>query len=71
MVASMDLNVSPVPEDEEDSFEKHVEEFSAPEDRFESAVETARRVLLILSFHAPSNLQWKNECLNYIIHLKQ
>ncbi|CAK7333549.1 unnamed protein product [Dovyalis caffra] len=32
-----------VPEDEEDNFEGHIEEYSAPEERFESAVETARR----------------------------
>ena len=49
MVVTMDLNVSPVPEDEEDNFE---EEYSAPGERLESAVETARRVFLnsILAF---------------------
>uniref|UniRef100_A0A2P2LYM9 mRNA guanylyltransferase n=1 Tax=Rhizophora mucronata TaxID=61149 RepID=A0A2P2LYM9_RHIMU len=39
----MDLNASPLPEDDEENFERHVEEFNAPEDRFETAVETARR----------------------------
>ncbi|XP_065852096.1 uncharacterized protein [Euphorbia lathyris] len=43
MVVTMDLNVSPVPEDEEDNFGDHGDEFSPPEERFESAVETARR----------------------------
>ncbi|CAL5351372.1 hypothetical protein CsSME_00038696 [Camellia sinensis var. sinensis] len=48
MIASMDLNASPQPEEEEDSFEPHLEEDNAPEhtahvEHIESAVEIARR----------------------------
>ncbi|KAJ7950192.1 mRNA-capping enzyme [Quillaja saponaria] len=43
MIVSMDLNASPVPEEEEDTFERHIEECTAPEDRVESAVDIARR----------------------------
>ena len=40
----MDLNASPVPEEDEDIFEGHVvEEYHAPEERVESAVDIARR----------------------------
>ncbi|KAG6640172.1 hypothetical protein I3843_10G146200 [Carya illinoinensis] len=39
----MDLNASPVPEEDEESFERHIEEFPAPEERIESAVDIARR----------------------------
>jgi hypothetical protein len=52
MVVTMDLNVSPVPEGDEDNSEGHVEEYSPAGERSESAVETARRVFLnsILAF---------------------
>lgn len=53
MVVTMDLNVSPVPEDDEENFEEHIEEFSAPEERFETGVETARRVFLNFAFWCP------------------
>ncbi|KAI5584491.1 hypothetical protein POPTR_006G096000v4 [Populus trichocarpa] len=43
MVVTMDLNVSPVPEGDEDNSEGHVEEYSPAGERSESAVETARR----------------------------
>ncbi|KAF1888636.1 hypothetical protein Lal_00011410 [Lupinus albus] len=44
MIVAMDLNASPVPEEEEDNFEGHtVEEYSATEERVESAVDIARR----------------------------
>ncbi|GAV68537.1 DSPc domain-containing protein/mRNA_cap_enzyme domain-containing protein/mRNA_cap_C domain-containing protein [Cephalotus follicularis] len=43
MFVTMDLNVSPVPEEDEDNFEGHIDEFSAPEERIESAVEISRR----------------------------
>ncbi|KAG5253305.1 mRNA-capping enzyme [Salix suchowensis] len=43
MVVTMDLNVSPGPEDTEDIFEGSTEEYSAPQERFESAAEIARR----------------------------
>ncbi|KAJ8899770.1 hypothetical protein K2173_019470 [Erythroxylum novogranatense] len=43
MIVPMDLNASPLPEDEEENFEGNVEEYSAPEERYETAVETARR----------------------------
>ena len=46
MVVTMDLNVSPGPEDTEDIFEGSTEEYSAPQERFESAAEIARRVIL-------------------------
>lgn len=46
MIVAMDLNASPVPEEDEDTFEQHIEEDSASGERIESAVETARRVLL-------------------------
>lgn len=42
----MDLNASPVPEEDEETFERHIEEYGAPEteERVESAVDIARRV---------------------------
>ncbi|CAN0879813.1 mRNA-capping enzyme [Linum grandiflorum] len=44
MVVAMDLNASPLPEDEEDNFERHVEEYSAHhEERGETSVQLARR----------------------------
>ncbi|KAE9611024.1 hypothetical protein Lal_00015809 [Lupinus albus] len=44
MIVAMDLNASPVPDEEEDTFEGHaVREFSASEERVESAVDIARR----------------------------
>ncbi|KAK7286882.1 hypothetical protein RJT34_22207 [Clitoria ternatea] len=41
----MDLNASPVPEEDEDAFEEkiHVEEFIAPEERIETGADIARR----------------------------
>jgi mRNA-capping enzyme len=53
MIVSMDLNASPVPEEDEDVFGQHVEEYSqytAPDERerTESAVDIARRVLFFL-----------------------
>ncbi|PON36910.1 mRNA capping enzyme, bifunctional [Parasponia andersonii] len=39
----MDLNASPIPEDDEETFERHVGEYGAPEERVESAVDIARR----------------------------
>ncbi|WRX23035.1 Dual specificity phosphatase [Theobroma cacao] len=43
MIASMDLNASPLPEDDEETYERHIEHYSAPEDHVESAVEISRR----------------------------
>ncbi|KAG2690772.1 hypothetical protein I3760_09G205100 [Carya illinoinensis] len=43
MIVSMDLNASPVPEEDEDTFEQNIEEYPAPEERIESAVDIARR----------------------------
>lgn len=50
MIVSMDLNASPVPEEDEDTFGQHIEEYSAPEERIESAVDIARRVLFFFIF---------------------
>lgn len=44
MVVAMDLNASPVPEEDEDAFEGQVEEYNAPEERIETAVDIAHRV---------------------------
>ncbi|XP_062166019.1 uncharacterized protein LOC133872513 isoform X2 [Alnus glutinosa] len=43
MIVAMDLNASPVPEEDEDTFEQHIEEDSAPEERIESGADIARR----------------------------
>ncbi|XP_029125111.1 mRNA-capping enzyme isoform X2 [Cajanus cajan] len=45
MIVAMDLNASPVPEEDEDIFEEkiHVEEYHAPEDRPESGADIQRR----------------------------
>lgn len=48
MIVAMDLNASPVPEDDEETFERHIEGYSAPEERVESAVDIARRVIFFL-----------------------
>ena len=50
MIVSMDLNASPVPEEDEDTFGQHIEEYTAPEERIESAVDIARRVLFFFIF---------------------
>jgi len=49
MIVSMDLNASPVPEEDEDIFEEkiHVEEFHEPEERIETGADIARRVPFI------------------------
>nr|XP_048319857.1 mRNA-capping enzyme isoform X2 [Ziziphus jujuba var. spinosa] len=43
MIVAMDLNASPVPEEDDETFEGHIEEYSAPEERVETAVDIARR----------------------------
>ncbi|KAH1199243.1 mRNA-capping enzyme [Glycine max] len=43
MIVAVDLNASPVPEDDQDDFGDQVEEYHAPEERVESAVDIARR----------------------------
>ncbi|XP_039044167.1 mRNA-capping enzyme-like isoform X2 [Hibiscus syriacus] len=43
MIASMDLNASPVPEDDEETYESHIERYSALEEHVESGVEISRR----------------------------
>ncbi|KAF3448984.1 hypothetical protein FNV43_RR09708 [Rhamnella rubrinervis] len=42
MIVAMDLNASPIPEEDEETFEGH-EEYSAPEERIESGADIARR----------------------------
>lgn len=59
MIVSMDLNASPVPEEDEDTFEQNIEEYPAPEERIESAVDIARRVLLFLLWSSCTfSLEW-------------
>lgn len=48
MIVTMDLNASPLPDDDEEPFDIHSEVY-VPEDHQETAVETARRVLIFLS----------------------
>lgn len=45
MIVAMDLNASPVPEEDEETFDRHIEQYSAPEpeERIETAVDIARR----------------------------
>ncbi|XP_027348894.1 mRNA-capping enzyme-like isoform X1 [Abrus precatorius] len=43
MIVAMDLNALPVPEEDEDDFGGQVEEYNAPEERMETAVDIARR----------------------------
>ncbi|XP_054780528.1 uncharacterized protein LOC129288148 isoform X2 [Prosopis cineraria] len=43
MIVAMDLNASPVPEEDDDIFERHIEEYIQPEERIETAVDIARR----------------------------
>ncbi|XVE61593.1 hypothetical protein DITRI_Ditri06bG0053000 [Diplodiscus trichospermus] len=43
MIAIMDLNASPLPEDDEETYEGHLKHYTAPEERVESAVEISRR----------------------------
>jgi len=44
MIVAVDLNASPVPEDDEDDFGRQVEEYRTPEERVESAVDIAHQV---------------------------
>lgn len=48
MIVAMDLNASPLPEEDEETFERHIEEYTAPEEHVETAVEISRRVLLLI-----------------------
>lgn len=52
MIVAMDLNASPVPEEDEETFDRHIEQYSAPgpEERIETAVDIARRVSFLVSF---------------------
>lgn len=43
MIGTMDLNASPLPEEDEDGFEGHVEQYAVHE-RIESGAEILRRV---------------------------
>ncbi|KAJ9694893.1 hypothetical protein PVL29_010392 [Vitis rotundifolia] len=43
MLVAMDLNASPLPEEDEETFERHIEEYTAPEEHVETAVEISRR----------------------------
>ncbi|KAL3010327.1 hypothetical protein AAZX31_07G135700 [Glycine max] len=43
MIVAVDLNASPVPEDDEDDFGRQVEEYRTPEERVESAVDIAHQ----------------------------
>lgn len=47
MIVAMDLNASPIPEEDEETFEGNIEEYSAPEERVESGADIARRVFLL------------------------
>jgi hypothetical protein len=50
MIVAMDLNASPVPEEDEDIFEEepiHAQQYVAPEERIESGADIARRVLFL------------------------
>lgn len=71
MVVTMDLNASPVPEEDDENFEGHIEEYSAPEERFETAVETARRVFLNFIFAYALSTLHENYAIflpNYVIY---
>lgn len=52
MIVAMDLNASPLPEEDEDIFEEkiHVEEIHAPEERPETGADIARRVSFVYKF---------------------
>ncbi|AAD56326.1 putative mRNA capping enzyme, RNA guanylyltransferase [Arabidopsis thaliana] len=43
MVATMDLNASPQPEEDDEPYVRHLEDYSSRDERIESAVEIARR----------------------------
>lgn len=43
MIVAMDLNA--LPEEDEETFDRHVEEYKAPADHIESALDIANRVL--------------------------
>ncbi|KAF8394951.1 hypothetical protein HHK36_018890 [Tetracentron sinense] len=54
MIASMDLNASPLPEeDEQEIFEEHGDEETAPEEHIETAVEILRRIFADSEYEAP------------------
>ena len=48
MIVYMDLNASPVPEEDEETFDRHEVAYSAPEDHIETGASIARRVCAFL-----------------------
>lgn len=63
MLVAMDLNASPLPEEDEETFERHIEEYTAPEEHVETAVEISRRVLLsIMASYDFTDLLYKCNC---------
>lgn len=50
MIVAMDLNASPIPEEDDETFDGHTEEYNAPEERVETGADIARRVFLLLFF---------------------
>ncbi|KAL5555204.1 hypothetical protein UlMin_037440 [Ulmus minor] len=43
MIVAMDLNASPIPDEDDESFERHIEEYTPAEERVESGADIARR----------------------------
>ena len=41
MIIAMDLNAIPIPEEDEDIYERHIEEYSAPKELVEFVVDIA------------------------------
>jgi hypothetical protein len=70
MTFSMDLNASPLPEEDEQPYEEPVEVDYAQEEHVESAVETLRRVCNASSgYNFPFAVNWSLWILYYLMLL--
>lgn len=63
MILAVDLNALPVPEEDEDSIEGHVQEFSAPQEPIETALDIVQVLfsLCLCIFHS-----FDNDALDYL-----
>lgn len=65
---SMDLNASPLPEEEEENYERHVDDGRQVDEQIETSVQTLRRVCpaILCCFKILCNYKCDVECQKHI-----